>query len=84
MLGFKLTYVNKRDQWTRSPHQDMPKLVMNHYEMDTHAIRIKVAEDDIAFKLAILKKSLHLNDNTCFRSIIQSWKLVVGSLLAKK
>ena len=30
----------------------------------------KVAEDDIAFKLAILKKSLHLNDNTCFCSII--------------
>ena len=44
---------------------------------------IKVAEDDIAFKLAILKKSLHLNDNTCFCSIIQSSKLVLGSLLAK-
>ena len=43
----------------------------------------KVAEDDIAFKLAILKKSLHLNDNTCFCSIIQSSKLVLGSLLAK-
>ena len=42
-----------------------------------------MAEDDIAFKLAILKKSLHLNDNTCFCSIIQSSKLVVGSLLAK-
>ena len=45
--------------------------------------RVKVAEDDIAFKLAILKKSLHLNDNTCFCSIIQSSKLVLGSLLAK-
>ena len=44
---------------------------------------LKVAEDDIAFKLAILKKSLHLNDNTCFCSIIQSSKLVLGSLLAK-
>ena len=44
---------------------------------------VKVAEDDIAFKLAILKKSLHLNDNTCFCSIIQSSKLVLGSLLAK-
>ena len=44
---------------------------------------IKVAEDDITFKLAILKKSLHLNDNTCFCSIIQSSKLVLGSLLAK-
>ena len=44
---------------------------------------IKVAEDDIAFKLAIFKKSLHLNDNTCFCSIIQSSKLVLGSLLAK-
>ena len=45
--------------------------------------RVKVAEDDIAFKLAILKKSLHLNDNTCFCSIIQSSKLFWGSLLAK-
>ena len=45
--------------------------------------RLKVAEDDIAFKLAILKKSLHLNDNTCFCSITQSSKLVLGSLLAK-
>ena len=44
---------------------------------------VKVAEDDIAFKLAIFKKSLHLNDNTCFCSIIQSSKLVLGSLLAK-
>ena len=44
---------------------------------------VKVAEDDIAFKLAILKKSLHLNDNTCFCSIIQSSKLVLGSLLVK-
>ena len=43
----------------------------------------KVAEDDIAFKLAILKKSLHLNDDTCFCSIIQSSKLFLGSLLAK-
>ena len=43
----------------------------------------KVAEDDIAFKLVILKKSLHLNDNTCFCSIIQSSTLVLGSLLAK-
>ena len=45
---------------------------------------IKVAQDDIAFKLAIFKKSLHLNDNTCFCSIIQASKLVFGSLLAKK
>ena len=44
---------------------------------------LKVAEDDIAFKLAIFKKSLHLNDNTCFCSIIQASKLVFGSLLAK-
>ena len=44
---------------------------------------IKVAEDDIAFKLAIFKKSLHLNDNTGFCSIIQASKLVFGSLLAK-
>ena len=44
---------------------------------------IKVEEDDIAFKLAILKKTLHLNDNTCFCSIIHSSKLVLGSLLAK-
>ena len=49
----------------------------------THLSNLKVAEDDIAFKLAILKKSLHLNDNTCFCSIIQSSKLVLGSLLAK-
>ena len=44
---------------------------------------IKVAEDDIAFKLAILKKSLHLNDNACFCCIIQTSKLVFGSLLGK-
>ena len=44
---------------------------------------VKVAEDDIAFKLAIFKKSLHLNDNTGFCSIIQASKLVFGSLLAK-
>ena len=44
---------------------------------------IKVAEDDIAFKLAIFNKSLHLNDNTGFCSIIQASKLVFGSLLAK-
>ena len=44
---------------------------------------LKVAEDDITFKLAILKKSLHLNDNTCFCSIIQSSKLVLGSSLQK-
>ena len=44
----------------------------------------KVAEDDIAFKLAIFKKkTLHLNDNTGFCSIIQASKLVFGSLLAK-
>ena len=46
-------------------------------------VPIKVAEDDIAFKLAIFKKSLHLNDNTGFCNIIQASKLVVGSLLAK-
>ena len=40
---------------------------------------LKVAEDDIAFKLAILKKSLHLNDNTCFCSIIQSSKLFLAA-----
>ena len=45
---------------------------------------LKVAEDDIAFKLAIFKKSLHLNDNTGLCSIIQASKLVFGSLLAKK
>ena len=44
---------------------------------------VKVSEDDIAFKLALLKKSLHLNDNTIFCSIIQSSKLFLGSLLAK-
>ena len=44
---------------------------------------IKVAEDDIALKLAIFRKSLHLNDNTGFCSIIQASKLVFGSLLAK-
>ena len=42
-----------------------------------------MAEDDIAFKLAILKTSLHLNDNTCFCSIILWSKSVLGSLLAK-
>ena len=42
-------------------------------------LKVKVAEDDIVFKLAILKKILHLNDNTCFCSIIQSSKLFLGS-----
>ena len=46
-------------------------------------LTLKVAEDDIAFKLAIFKKSLHLNDNTGLCSIIQASKLVFGSLLAK-
>ena len=50
----------------------------------THLLKLlKVAEDDITFILAIFKKSLHLNDNTCFCSIIQASKLVFGSLLAK-
>ena len=44
---------------------------------------IKVAEDDITFKLAIFLKSLPLNDNTGFCSIIQASKLVFGSLWAK-
>ena len=44
---------------------------------------VKVAKNDIAFKLAILKKSFHLNDNTGFCSIIQASKLVSVSLLAK-
>ena len=43
----------------------------------------KVAEDDIAFKLAIFKLSLHLNDNTGFCSISQASKLFFWSLLAK-
>ena len=47
-------------------------------------LNIKVAGDDIAFKLAIFKLSLHLNDNTGFCSIIQASKLVFGSLLAKE
>ena len=51
-----------------------------HIGMSKH---VKVAEDDIAFNLAILKNSLHLNDNTCFCSITQASKLVFGSLLAK-
>ena len=55
----------------------------NSLTLGTSGCNLKVAEDDIAFKLAILKKSLHLNDNTCFCSIIQSSKLVLGSLLAK-
>ena len=42
-----------------------------------------MAEDHIAFKLAIFKKSLHLNDNTGFCSIIQASKIVFGPLLAK-
>ena len=46
-------------------------------------VTIKVAEDDISFKLAIFKRWLHLNDNTGFCSIIQASKLVFGSLLAK-
>ena len=45
--------------------------------------KVKVAEDDVAFKLAIKKNPLHLNDNTGFCSIIHASKLVFGSLLAK-
>ena len=44
---------------------------------------VKVAEDVIAFNLAIFKKSLYLNDNTGFCSIIQASKLIFESLLAK-
>ena len=52
-------------------------------ESTMFTFHVNVAEDDIAFKLAIFKKSLHLNDNTSFCSIIQASKLVFGSLLAK-
>ena len=55
----------------------------NNHSTGKGFLWLKVAEDDIAFKLAILKKSLHLNDNTCFCSIIQSSKLFLRSLLAK-
>ena len=62
-------------RWASSP---------NHLRRESIGeLRVKVAEDDIASKLAILKKSLHLNDNTCFCTIIQASKLVLGSLLAK-
>ena len=53
------------------------------YFVNPWIFQLKVAQDDIAFKLANFKKSLHLNDNTCFCSIIQASKLVFGSLLAK-
>ena len=59
------------------------ELLRNSFRYKGATLWIKVAEDDIAFKLAILNKSLHLNDNTCFCGIIQSSKLVLGSLLAK-
>ena len=52
-------------------------------ELQQISAQLKVAEDDNAFKLAIFIKSLRLNDNTCFCSIIQASKLVFGSLLAK-
>ena len=48
------------------------------YIWDYQTNILKVAEDDIAFKLAISKKSLHLNDNTGFCSIIQASKLDLG------
>ena len=60
-----------------TPHTSPKTIYYRSYK------KFKVAEDDIAFKLAILKKSLHLNDNTCFCSIIQSSKLFLGSLLSK-
>ena len=71
-------------QLTEITQQTNHKLTaVNVSELHSSCDMFKVAEDDIAFKLAILKKSLHLNDNTCFCSIIQSSKLVLGSLLAK-
>ena len=70
MLSFLVFVISLKQVWTRSRVAEERR-------------RFKVAEDDIAFKLAILKKSLHLNDNTCLCSIIQSSKLVLGSLLAK-
>ena len=42
-----------------------------------------MAKDDIAFKLAIFKLSLHLSDNTGFCSIIQVSESFFWSLLAK-
>ena len=69
-------------QWPKCPGTtSLVVALMITYKWPT--LLIKVAEDDIAFKLAILKKVLHWNDNTCFCSIIQSSKLVLGSLLAK-
>ena len=43
---------------------------LHSYDFLEIGFRLKVAEDDIAFKLAIFKKSLHLNDNTGICSII--------------
>ena len=64
----------------RSYHDPQIFLLLKYFQLH---YTIKVAEDDIAFKLAIFKNSLHLNDNTGFCSIIQASKLVFGSLLAK-
>ena len=52
-------------------------------ESTMFTFHVKVTEDDIAFKLALFRKYLHLNDNTSFCNIIQASKLVFGSLLAK-
>ena len=57
---------------------------VHHFETISD-FKLQVAEDDNTFKLAIfLKKSLPLNDNAGFCSIIQASELVFGSLLAKK
>ena len=62
---------------------EMLHILHNIYFFRCLLFPLKVAEDDIVFKLAIFKLSLHLNDNTDFFSMIQASKLVFGSLLAK-
>ena len=60
----------------------------NYHYLSISVIRLanafKVAEDDIAFKLAIFEKSLHLNDNTGFCSVIHASKLVFWVFIGKK
>ena len=80
----RLIWVNMAvDNPTPWHHQPSYSWLWPIYRYHVSLCPFKVAEDDIAFKLAIFKKSLHLNDNTCFCSIIQASKLVFGSLLAK-
>ena len=73
---------SEAQKWLSLYQQNCVKILASHatffdnFHCSAHICQfcIKVAEDDIAFKFAIFNKSLHLNDNADFCSIIQASK----------